>query len=366
MSTRAITEAADIDVELSAGGAVDVHAHLFPQSAVHAESRGVEWFGSTFVPVPPNAPPALMTDGVRAKLGSAVHREPPEARIDRMDRSGVMTQVVSLLPPLFRYDLPVDVAVAAARAVNDEIAEMHRSWPDRFLGLATLPLQDQAASLDELDRAMALGLSGIAIGTHVAGRDLDDPALRPVFRRAGQLGCFVLCHPIRPRAADAMRRFYLSNVVGNPWETTLAFAGLVLGGVLDDAPGMRICFAHGGGYITSAIGRLGHAYRVRPEVTGSVRPPAEYLTSVYFDSLTHDPDGLADLVRRVGADRVLLGSDYPADMGAEDPVGAVDAAGLPAAEREAIVGGNARRLLLTRARPGDDPTRVAGDSGRTC
>jgi aminocarboxymuconate-semialdehyde decarboxylase len=347
MATTSTTGLGDSDdVEGHARpGAVDVHAHLFPQSAVRAEERGGEWFGSTFENVPPDAPPVIVTGGSRLPMGSAVHREPPETRLERMDLAGVATQVISLLPPLFRYDLPPDVAAAAARAVNDEIAGMRRSWPGRFLGLATLPLQDPVAALDELERAMGLGLSGFAIGTHVAGRDLDDPALRPVFRLAGRLGCFVLCHPAHPRSGDAMRRFYLSNVVGNPWETTLAFTALVLGGVLDDAPGMRICFSHGGGYITTAIGRLGHAYRVRPEVTGSARPPAEYLESVYFDSLTHDPGGLADLVRKVGADHVLLGSDYPADMGEEDPVGAVRAAGLTASESDAVIGDNARRLL---------------------
>jgi aminocarboxymuconate-semialdehyde decarboxylase len=328
--------------------AVDVHAHLFPQSAVRAEAAGEAWFGSTFVPMPPTEPPVVLTGPARAAMGSAVHREPPELRLEYMDRVGVTTQVISVLPPLYRYDLPPDVGAAAARAINDEIAGMHATWPDRFLGLATLPLQDTTESLRELDRAMAAGLSGFAVGTHVDGRDLDDPALRPVFRRAGELGCFVLCHPAHPRAGVGLRRFYLSNVVGNPLETALAFTSLVLGGVLDEAPGLRVCFVHGGGYITTLVGRLGHAYRVRPETTGSAEPPEHYLSRVWFDSLTHDPVGLAALVGRVGAGRVLLGSDYPADMGADDPIAAVDAAGLTAADRDAVVGANAVRLL----RPG--------------
>jgi aminocarboxymuconate-semialdehyde decarboxylase len=336
--------------------AVDVHAHLFPQSAVRAEAHGADWFGSTFEPVAADAAPVVLTAGSRQPMGSPVHREPPEARVERMDRVGVRTQVVSVLPPLYRYELPPDVGLAAARSINDEIAGMRAGRPDRFLGLATLPLQDPDASLRELERAMEIGLSGFAVGTHVAGRDLDDPALRPVFRLASDLGCFVLCHPAHPRAGGTMRRFYLSNVVGNPWETTLAFTSLVLGGVLDEAPGMRICFVHGGGYITAAIGRLGHAYEVRREVTGSARPPAAYLDRVYFDSLTHDADGLVDLVRKVGADRVLLGSDYPADMGDEDPVAAVRAAALDDAVRDAIIGGNASRIF-------EAPQRGSGRSG---
>ncbi len=326
---------------------IDVHAHLFPQSAVRAEAAGNAWFGSTFEAVPPGAPPVVLTGGRRAAMGAPEHREPPEHRIAHMDRVGVDAQVVSLLPPLFRYDLPADVGAAAAVAVNDEIAEMHAARPDRFLGLATLPLQDPAAALREMDRSMAAGLSGIAVATHVCGRDLDDPALRPVWRHAAELGCFVLVHPAHPRGGEALRRNYLSNVVGNPLETTLAFAALVLGGVLDEAPGLNVCFVHGGGYITAMIGRLDHAYAVRADVSGSARPPSEYLRRVWFDSLTHDPAGLAALTARVGADRVLLGSDYPADMGAADPVAAARAAGLSEVDEEAVIGVNAARLLGT-------------------
>ena len=330
---------------------IDVHAHLFPQGAVRAEAAGEAWFGSTFEAVPPGAPPVVLTSGVRSAMGAPEHREPPEHRIAHMDRIGVDVQVLSLLPPLFRYDLPADVGATAATAINDEIAEMHAVHPDRFLGLGTLPMQDPAAALRELERVMAAGLSGIAVGTHVAGRDLDDPALWPVWRKAAELGCFVLIHPAHPRGGPALRRHYLSNVVGNPLETTLAFAALVLGGVLDEVPGLNLCFVHGGGYITAMIGRLDHAYAVRADVSGSSRPPGEYLRRVWFDSLTHDPSGLAALIARVGADRVLLGSDYPADMGAADPVAAVAAAGLPDADRDAVLGLSAARLLGT-ALPG--------------
>ena len=328
---------------------IDVHAHLYPQSAVRAEARGESWFGSTFEAVSPGAPPVVRTGGTRSAMGSPEHRLPPEHRLAYMDRVGVDTQVISVLPPLYRYELPADVA--AAREINDEIAAMHARRPERFLGLATLPLQDPAAALRELDRAMAAGLSGIAVGTHVAGRDLDDAALRPVWRRAAELGCFVLCHPAHPRSAAALRRFHLSNVVGNPLESTMAYAALVLGGVFDEVPDLRVCFVHGGGYITAAIGRLGHAYAVRADVSGSAEPPGEYLRRVYVDSLTHDPAGLRELVRRMGPDRVLLGSDYPADMGVPDPVAAVNAAGLDDRERAAVLGGNAARLLLSRRMP---------------
>ena len=330
---------------------VDVHAHLFPQSAVRAERAGAAWFGSTFPAVGADAPQVVRTGDRTVELGSAVHREPPEDRIRRMDDAGVTMQVVSLLPPLFRYELPPDVGLAAARAVNDEIADMVRRWPDRFAGLATLPLQDPDASVAELERAVAVGLSGFALGTHVAGADLDAPALRPVFRAADRLRAFVLCHPANPRGGDCLRGSYLSNVIGNPLETTLAFSRLVLGGVLDEAPRMTLCLVHGGGYVAAAAGRLDHAYAVRTETTGSARPPSDYLRSVHVDSLTHDARSLRELVDRLGPDRVLLGSDYPADMGAADPVGFVRSAGLDERATGAVLGSTALALLDRVRRP---------------
>lgn len=330
--------------------AVDVHAHLFPQSAVRAESHGLEWFGSSFAAVDrARSAPVVVTGGKRVALGSPEHREPPEARVARMTAMGVQTQVISLLPPLFRYELPPDQGLAAAKEVNNEIADMVRERPDRFVGLATLPLQDVPSSLDEIERAAALGLAGFAMGTHVAGRDLDAAELRPLFRRASEYGCFVLCHPVNPRAAGSLSRFYLSNVIGNPLETTMAFSTLVLGGVLDDAPGMNICFAHGGGYIAAAIGRLGHAAEVRAETVGSSRSPTDYLRAVYVDSLTHDARGLRDLVSRLGADRVLLGSDYPADMGDDDPVGSATSADLTPDDLDRVLYGNAAELFRLRS-----------------
>lgn len=326
-------------------GVVDVHAHLFPQSAVASERAGREWFGSTFDQVGNDVPPRVWTNGRCIDFGSAVHRETPLARLSRMDALGISRQVISLLPPLFRYELSTEVAVAAARSVNDEIAAMVREHPDRFSGLATLPLQDVDASLKEFQRSLALGLSGFAIGTHVAGVDLDDPRLRPIFLAASRARAFVLCHPVNPRAGACLGGHYLSNIVGNPLETTLAFTRLVLGGVLDEAPDMNLCLVHGGGYVATACGRLDHAYRVRPESRGSRRTPSHYLQSLYVDTLTHDTRTLRDLVDRFGMERVLLGSDYPADMGSQDPVGFLNSADLSADERQAIASGNAMRLL---------------------
>jgi aminocarboxymuconate-semialdehyde decarboxylase len=324
---------------------IDVHAHLFPQSALGAEQKGQDWYGIRFErPASAAAAPAMRIDEKRVALGSSVHREAPDERLKRMDALGVDMQVVSLVPPMFRYDLDAGVGAKFARAVNDEIAGMVSSHPDRFTGLATLPLQDANAALGELEHALNNGLSGIAIGSHVNGKNLDASELLPIFQLAGQHELFVLCHPISPRAPGAMRDYYLSNLVGNPWESMVAFGSLMFGGVFDEAGPMNICFCHGGGYITGGVGRLTHGHTYREEAEKSARLPIEYMQSVYFDSLTHDASALRRLIDVVGADRVLLGSDYPSDMAEPDPVGFVSGA-LSGETRSAVLGGNAGRLF---------------------
>lgn len=260
-------------------------------------------------------------------------------------RSAWTCQVLSLVPPLYRYDVDPETSARGARAVNDKIAEMVRTHPDRFKGLATLPMQDPKRALDELDHALSNGLSGMAIGTHVLGQNLDAAELFPILEAASEHELFVLCHPIAPRASSAMRDYYLSNLVGNPWESMVAFGSLVFGGVLDRAGGMRICFCHGGGYIPGGVGRLTHGHTYRAEAKASRRLPLEYMRSVYFDSLTHDAGTLRRLVEIVGADHVLLGSDYPSDMGEPDPVGFVSRAGLADDVCARILGGTADRLF---------------------
>jgi aminocarboxymuconate-semialdehyde decarboxylase len=329
---------------------IDVHAHLFPQSAVAAESAQRDWYGLTFTePASATAPPVMRVGERSVPLGSAVHREGPDDRLKRMDALGVDMQVVSLVPPLFRYDADVDASARRARAINQEIAEMVRTHPDRFKGLATLPMQSPKHALDELEHALEIGLSGITIGTHVNGTNLDAAELLPIFQAASEQELFVLCHPIAPRAREAMADHYLSNLVGNPWESMLAFSSLMFGGVFDQAGSMRICFCHGGGYIPAGVGRLTHGHTNRAEAKRSQLLPLEYMHSVYFDSLTHDAGTLRRLVEVAGADHVLLGSDYPSDMSEPDPVGFVTGAGLEDDVRAAVLGGTALKLL---GRPG--------------
>jgi aminocarboxymuconate-semialdehyde decarboxylase len=232
------------------------------------------------------------------------------------------------------------------RRINEALAELARAHPTRFAPLGAVPLQDVAAALAELEHCMALGLAGVEIETQVNGRNLDDAELRPFFARAAELGAVVFLHPFAVLGGERMRSFYLSNLIGNPTETAVAVASLIFGGVLDSCPDLRIVCAHGGGSTPALCGRWDHGARVRPELAHLKLLPSEALRRLYFDSLTHSPGGLELLVRSVGADRVVLGSDYPWDMGDLAAVRRIeDAAFLSGKERSQILGENALRLL---------------------
>lgn len=326
---------------------LDAHAHYFPRSAVTACMRGEEWFGTTFHRDEEGVPVAL-TAGSRSVFGSSAHFDSMERRLERMDELELDMQILSLLPPLFRYGIGVEPALAASRTVNDELAEIVRRWPKRFVALATVPLQDVGKAIEELRRArLELGFPGVAVGTHVEGTNWDAPQLVDFLEAAQDLDALLLVHPIHPRDRDALSRYYLRNAIGNPWETTIAAACLSAGGVLDRLPRLRLCLAHAGGYLAFASGRLDRAFDVRREMrNGAARPPSAYLERFLFDSITHSPLALRFLVDTVGVGNVVLGTDFPADMGKIDAVADIRANQfLTDEEKRAILGENLLRLL---------------------
>jgi aminocarboxymuconate-semialdehyde decarboxylase len=217
------------------------------------------------------------------------------------------------------------------------------------VGLATVPLQDVDAAVAELDRAVGqLGLRGVEICTNVNGLDLDDRRFRPFFARVAELGVVVLLHPHGFTDGRRLMDYYLTNVIGNPLESTIALARLIHGGVLEELPSLRMCVVHGGGFLPFYASRMDHAWRVRPEGRHHIphRPPSSYLRRVFVDCLVYDPAHLAFLVAQMGAERVVVGTDYPFDMGDDDPVGLVEATpGLSDDERARILGVNAAGLL---------------------
>ncbi len=271
-----------------------------------------------------------------------------ERRIEDMDRLGIGCQALSPPPVMFCYWADARANEAFARMQNEHVAGLVARHPSRFIGMATVPLQDPARAVEELRRCRErLGLRAVEIGSCPAGRDFDDPELFPFFEACAQLDVAIFVHPAVPLAGqDRLTKYYFPLIVGNPLETALAASKLIYGGVLERLPALRVCFAHGGGAFPFTLARLDHGWKVRPEGPAAIpRPPREYARRLYFDSLTLSPANLRFLVEQFGADHVVIGSDYPFDMGAVDPVGAVGEAGLPAAARTQIEGATAARFL---------------------
>jgi aminocarboxymuconate-semialdehyde decarboxylase len=271
----------------------------------------------------------------------------PEVRIADMDAMGVDIQAIAVAPPQYYYWADSTLGAELAATHNDHIASIVERYPDRFRGLATLPMQDVDAALAEMRRAVDLGFRGIEIGTNVGGSDLDDERFLPLFQEACERSMLIVAHPHGFSHGERLTDHYLINTVGMPLDSTVFLSHLIFGGVLERFPELRLCVVHGGGYLPFYPARFDHAYRVRPELAAAIpRPPSEYLHRLYFDTMVFDPSLLAILIQRYGPGRVLLGTDYPFDMGETDPLGLIDSVdGLDDAERAAISGGNAAELL---------------------
>jgi aminocarboxymuconate-semialdehyde decarboxylase len=282
----------------------------------------------------------LMQTGYRPLLNDL------DVRLVAMNTARVDVHALSVVPTLYHYWADALLANDIVAAANEHIAATVAQRPDRLAGLATVALQHPELAADQLRMAHTqLGLRGVEISTSVAGRDLSDPGLDPFWAAAEQLGSFVFIHPWGCSLGPRLSLAYLGNIVGQPTETTLALHHLVFGGVLDRFPGLRICAAHGGGYFPHYLARADHAYQVRPESRTMARPPSAYLDTLYFDSLVYTDDTLSRLLSVAGPAHVLLGTDYPFDMGVPNPVDRIDSLNLDPADRNAIVGATAASLL---------------------
>lgn len=272
----------------------------------------------------------------------------PEERLKDMDRMGIDVQAISPLPTQYYYWTEGELGRQLARMQNERVAEIVRAYPARFVGMGTLPLQEVESAVQELERVVKeLDLRAVEISSNVNGVDFDDPRFEQFFAKAEELDVLLFIHPLGFTDGRRLRDYYLTNVIGQPLDSTVAVAHLIYGGVLERHPQLKICVAHGGGYLPFYAGRMDHAYQVRPECQHLIkRPPSTYLRRLYFDTVLYREESLAYLVKQVGSDHILLGTDYPADMGEADPVGYIGRVqSLSRAEKENICGGNAARLL---------------------
>jgi aminocarboxymuconate-semialdehyde decarboxylase len=286
---------------------------------------------------------AKQESDIRSRIGGNY-----DERFADMDTMGIDMQLVMPPPPQCYHTVALEYAVPAAQMVNDGIAEFVSKHPDRFIPAGTVPMQDGTEAAKELERCMtALKFKGVEILTNVDGRELSDPAFAPFWKKAEELGALVIIHPNGFTEGKRLSRFYFNNVIGNPFETTLALHYLIFDGVLERHPKLKLFAMHGGGYLGAYSGRIDHAWGARSDCRADLpKPPTTYLKQVYVDSIVFTPGQLKALVELFGVDHVIMGTDYPFDMLEYDPIGHIASVeSFDDTTRAALAGGNAKKLL---------------------
>jgi len=324
---------------------IDTHTHILTEETAALLSKEAPSVPVTIKPI--DAEAAVLD------VGGAAYKPFPRGgfdiarRLRDMDEAGVDVHVLSASPQTYLYDQDAALTAATAAIQNEQIAKHIAAHPDRFLGIATLPMQDPARAADELKRAMSkLGLSGAMIGSNVMGKNLDDAGFAPLWEAAEELGAFLFVHPVHVAGADRLGAYYLRNLIGNPLDTTIAAACLYFGGVLDRHPKLKVILAHGGGFTPYQAARWQHGWQVRPEPKKNVKAePRDIAKRFYYDTILHSADVLQFMISHVGPERVLLGSDYPYDMAMLDCVKQVRGLKISDADKTAILNANAERLL---------------------
>ena len=324
---------------------VDIHTHTFCP-AVEPLVRDLPGYAA--IPYKRDmSPDSAATDAAEGPRLRAAFNGWDQRQAD-MRQMRVDAQVVAPAPGQQHYWVEAGLLRRVSVLQNDHVAVFVAQAPGIAAGLGTLPMADVAGAVAEARRGVnELGLRGFQIDSRVNGQELSDRCFDPLWECLAGLGAMLVIHPLGFSDGTRLGPFFMVNTVGQPLEETIAFHHLVLGGVLDRHPGLRVLICHGGGYVPSYAGRLDHAWERRPELRRlTAEPPSAYLRRLWFDTCVFRPGLVENLVAMAGADRVLLGSDYPFDMGDLDPVGCIEACGgLDAAERTAVMGGNAAALF---------------------
>jgi len=241
----------------------------------------------------------------------------PEVRIEEYARHRTPVQVVCTIPVMFSYWAKAQDCLELSMFLNDHIAGVVDDYPEHYIGLGTIPMQDTALAVQELERLKVLGFAGVQIGSNVNQRNLNEPEFFPIFEACNALDMAVLVHPWDMMGQDDMRKYWLPWLVGMPAETSRAICSLIFGGVMERLPKLRFCFAHAGGSFIPTIGRVEHGFNCRPDLVAVDNPvnPRHYLGRFWVDSATHDPALLRYILDTIGEDKVCLGSDYPFPLG---------------------------------------------------
>ena len=334
---------------------IDVHAHIFLKDAIDTVRKKHPKYVPKITATPEGNYVITSWDGKDSDTRDRCSVD-VDVRLAQMAKLGVDMQALSTMPSVlgklpfdrFFYDIEADAASDFCRALNDGMAGVVGKYPDRFVGLATVPLQDVRASVDELGRAVGeLGLRGVEIGSHVDGVNLDDKGLWPFYGKVEKLGVPIMIHPAEPPGRDRLSHYQLVNFIGFPLETTIAGMSMIFGGVFKDFPKLKVYFVHGGGFLPYQRGRFEHGYMVRQDPKSRIdKPPSEYFKLIYFDALTHDQRAMEYLISSVGSNRVMLGTDYPWDMANSDLVREIqNLKTISEEDKKRILWGNAAELF---------------------
>lgn len=321
---------------------IDIHAHYFPEAYLDLVAGEGKRFGAAY----------RMTDkGFYIKTPAGSNGPLParfidvKARVADMDQQGVGVQAISLTAPMLYWG-DEELSTNLAKTWNDAASAAHQAYPTRLVAFLTLPMQYPDRALDELARASTLpGMRGVYLGTNINGKDLDNSLFEPVLARIEALDLPIFLHPVEPLAEDRLKQFFLSNLIGNPVETAVAACHLIFGGVLDRHPKLQIGLPHAGGVLPVLIGRIDQGWLTRSDLKASSRIPSTYLQRFTYDTMTHSKTIMEFVIKEVGAERVMLGSDYCFTMGYDRPVQFVEQVNLTGSERKMILGGNAARIL---------------------
>lgn len=331
---------------------IDMHAHFLPRAFVAAAKKAQSWYGWQLARDASGAEHLLVEERSFPLPPGCDIPDPEERHRIRKETQGIDMEALIVIAYMWNYHLETKDSIAACREINEELADLQKSYPDNYRALALLPMQDTAAAVREMERYVKdYGLKSFTIGASVNGKNLDDPTVLPILEEAAKAGVTLSVHPpMWARAGEhRLPRYYFANSFGAPLESSLAAMSVIYSGLLDRYPDLKIFFSQGGGWVHYGVGRFTLRYYQREDARPMAEPPENYLGRMYYDCLIHDAESLRLLVSRVGADRVVIGTDYPAggDIPGEGgaPKWIQDQDFLSDEEKDMILYKNAARFL---------------------